>query len=586
MESLAARQIRILDILPYGTEEEKESPIQCQYHTAFLADKPEYEALSYRWGDASIRVEINVCGRPMYVTNNLHHALLRLRHRDEPRAVWIDQICINQDDIDEKVAQVRLMREIYSQCTRCVIWLDEIPDEVGLDDAAGFIRFIEYLADFSDPEVPACIATEEASQRLFEPLRTISIDEHPWWNRIWTVQEIMLPQNKTFLWGPLELTWDTLCAAMDNWLADKGPPEILRTQEIPGFNHHMNTLLTNSIWINDDHDQLSIMTIWRHREATDPRDKVFGLLGLIKPDQMELQYTHECGYEHSVAQVYAAFTIDLILADDLEAIGYEFQRADPGTRAEGIPGWAVDLGGKVAFEGATGFQRYWGDIEYDACAGEELDSQLIHDTIAESGWQVLGLRGLAVDTIEYIGAKILWHIDRLRKDEVPDDELISTTLQSWLENAKNYCKRERIHIQEKEFTENFYRLVLGDCFRDSQGTVIRAATDEDVETSSKLVNDGIRDYSWDNKALFSQVVNQAFFVTKTGIMGMGHLNTKHGDQLWVLDGGNAPFSLRARGDDSPDDLDFVGYCYAQGIMRGEAYKEEGALDRRRKIRVH
>src|SRR5687768_9455999 len=100
--NLAKNDIRVLTLHP-GTWKD---PIRCSLHTVRLEDNPRYEALSYAWGDADDCRPVMVDARVVQVTANLETALRRLRHPDRDRALWVDALCINQQDNDEKSHQV------------------------------------------------------------------------------------------------------------------------------------------------------------------------------------------------------------------------------------------------------------------------------------------------------------------------------------------------------------------------------------------------------------------------------------------------------------------------------------------------
>jgi hypothetical protein len=106
---LELKQIRILTLLPGSSED----PIKGFLGTMSLDDNPEYEALSYVWGDPKITHLICVDGADYAVTTNLETALRYIRLKDCPRKMWIDAICINQSDISERNHQVKKMRLIY-----------------------------------------------------------------------------------------------------------------------------------------------------------------------------------------------------------------------------------------------------------------------------------------------------------------------------------------------------------------------------------------------------------------------------------------------------------------------------------------
>jgi hypothetical protein len=105
---------------------------QCTLHRVSLRSDPppKYEALSYTWGDENDRREIAVNGYIVDVTVNLYSALRRLRLENETRVLWIDALCINQTDLDERSQQVQLMRNIYTLCDRTVIWVGETPEDL------------------------------------------------------------------------------------------------------------------------------------------------------------------------------------------------------------------------------------------------------------------------------------------------------------------------------------------------------------------------------------------------------------------------------------------------------------------------
>lgn len=122
--------IRLLRLLPHP---DQRAPIQCQLFD-HLFDHPLldskkgahlYEALSYFWGSADKRRSVLVDDRRLLVTENLHAALLRLRDPTLPRILWIDAICINQDNYEERKRQVQLMALIYIRASRVLVWLEE-----------------------------------------------------------------------------------------------------------------------------------------------------------------------------------------------------------------------------------------------------------------------------------------------------------------------------------------------------------------------------------------------------------------------------------------------------------------------------
>ena len=119
-----SKKIRLVTLLPRTESAQIRVLLTMKLLTEY--DGPEYEALSYTWGSPKFRTNILVRRSPtstLSITRNLAVALNCLRHKDRPRTLWIDALCINQQDLDERSAQIQRMGDIYSKASRVVIWL-------------------------------------------------------------------------------------------------------------------------------------------------------------------------------------------------------------------------------------------------------------------------------------------------------------------------------------------------------------------------------------------------------------------------------------------------------------------------------
>jgi hypothetical protein len=99
-----------------------EAQVCCKLEHAYLDDPPQYHALSYCWGDPHMTVPIQVNGKPKRVTTNLEAALRELRAQKIEK-VWVDALCINQQDPTERGLQVMRMGLIYSRALKVLAWL-------------------------------------------------------------------------------------------------------------------------------------------------------------------------------------------------------------------------------------------------------------------------------------------------------------------------------------------------------------------------------------------------------------------------------------------------------------------------------
>ncbi len=117
----SSNSIWLVVLEPHGGNDDSE--IRCKItHTTFGA-KPMHEALSYTWGDETLKKSIKQDGCLFAVSNNLYEAVSHLRNPKIERKLWIDATSINQMDIDEKSSQIRAMPFIYKRARAVVVWL-------------------------------------------------------------------------------------------------------------------------------------------------------------------------------------------------------------------------------------------------------------------------------------------------------------------------------------------------------------------------------------------------------------------------------------------------------------------------------
>ncbi|CAN9440869.1 unnamed protein product [Alternaria alternata] len=172
-EPLPARCIRILELQPG----ERTDPLQGGFTIISIDGEDKYDALSYMWGDASPVDHIVVDGAAIPIAWNLARALEYLRDQQgsEVRRIWIDAICINQEDGEERGHQVAMMRSIYSKADCVRVWIN----------APNLEEESEALAALKNFE----LGTEESKFGLgddlksWEPLKPIFANGY--WLRLW-----------------------------------------------------------------------------------------------------------------------------------------------------------------------------------------------------------------------------------------------------------------------------------------------------------------------------------------------------------------------------------------------------------------
>ncbi|KAK7975769.1 CHAT domain-containing protein [Apiospora arundinis] len=202
-----ASEVRLLKLLPGNFDE----AIHCELEARSLDHKPRYEALSYVWGDASVKRPVYVNGRLFQATSSLETTLRYLRHSGKPRILWVDAICINQADDAEKSTQVPLMAKIYTQCSQTVAWLGlptpEMMPVISLMSPRLSVRYLREKGLLIYVNILAFASIDGSMRRsIFYRklgLATLIVSQFSYWSRIWTYQEFWLSKRVTFVCGDL-----------------------------------------------------------------------------------------------------------------------------------------------------------------------------------------------------------------------------------------------------------------------------------------------------------------------------------------------------------------------------------------------
>jgi hypothetical protein len=186
-QKLRDNDIRVLYLAPGKCSD----PIRCGLITLSLANNPRYEALSYAWGVIDSYNLITVDGCPMRIRENLETALRHLRYEQRDRILWVDALCINQEDDEERSQQVSHMSLIYSKAMSTVIYLGDLDS----DTDRAFDALEMFSQDRHLPELPIWKADDPGRIEWAGVLVIERILLFPWWGRTWIVQEVALARN-------------------------------------------------------------------------------------------------------------------------------------------------------------------------------------------------------------------------------------------------------------------------------------------------------------------------------------------------------------------------------------------------------
>lgn len=166
--------------------------ISCSLEQYCVASALDYEAISYVWGDPTETCNIICSGQQLAVTKSLHSALCRFRFASQKRTLWADAICINQQDLGERSAQVSIMGKIYSQARQVLIWLgEETENDSGAVDAISQLQTIlptllptRTMAEVHALNTPGFLAAMMKSIPRGSLMQIVNLLCKPWFQRV------------------------------------------------------------------------------------------------------------------------------------------------------------------------------------------------------------------------------------------------------------------------------------------------------------------------------------------------------------------------------------------------------------------
>lgn len=293
VSKLHGRQIRLLTILPSNTGD-----ICCSVAVQSLDKQIPYIALSYVWGDPISQQRITCDGRALEVTENLYQAIQHLKRKQLTEPLWIDAICINQRDNQEKTYQVQMMRDIYREASRVIVWLgkEEQTDRLAYALIRRIVLAFEEFPPGMDyvklpPGLPAVFYDPQ-----WEYLRTFF--NKPWFSRIWVVQELLMAKKSSFMCGTLEMETEALLLAAYNVKhCHEAMLSVQRTATSEEGVTMNNILDFSELWLDWQNGRRfslwKLVCILRNFKATDKRDMLFALVGLTDVDTSFIDYSKD-----------------------------------------------------------------------------------------------------------------------------------------------------------------------------------------------------------------------------------------------------------------------------------------------------
>jgi len=584
---------------------------------------PQYECISHRWSDSTETKTMVLNGRSLKISTSVYNILRHRRATFATRLIWIDSVCINQDDSMEKSHQVRKMQTIYAKATRVTVCLGDSPDA---HLARGLIQTLfSHITLFDRKEwsqviLELYIRSQEQNDGAPPPewMALRKLLRHTWFERCWVIQEVVLASKVYILYGGKYIDWEILLRIIIAFIQERSGPIRKLMSGKDGTGSTPASLTHVPLMEGYRFGYLEKLPLKFHAllrssltfRATDPRDKMFALQGIS-----EAASSLPIDYDLDIEQVLLSTSSYLLKRPEAIEV---LQHAGIGWTEESDyfkrPSWVVDWSRTRQIGLGSLSSSKLGDFYLYRAAVE------IQPHIREVENNCIEIAGLRVDRIEILG--------RVRQIP-PENHLYDLQEENdktllWLREAESMARRlpSEYSYTDQPRSEAFWRTCIGDrhmvtrpaeadygekYLEFKEATIRKHALDHMSsvlgptplsENENLLPEEGEfleRRYKADKpaeqylehlqrgfvfSAAFGSCCNgRCFALSEKGYMVVAPPGTKEGDMICVFMGAQVPFLLRPIskihvGEASEEKCyALVGECYVHGLMDGEGLKQ-------------
>ncbi|KAK4460580.1 heterokaryon incompatibility protein-domain-containing protein [Cladorrhinum samala] len=336
----------------------RESPLRCIILRFPLPSPTPYTALSYCWGVQEptsvleIRPDVSSVhgGRSLHIGPNLNTALHHIRDPVMPRTLWIDAICINQADDEEKSQQIPLMTQIYSGAAQVLAWIGESGEggDIAMGAAVALSEELKKARDVAegrlDPDSKEAVRMD-STKAFGHAEDLVKLLSRPFFRRVWIVQEIGKGGSRVVVQcGAHRITWTQLveaCALAIIVGALAYSPTVAEFIIMIDAARGSERCNLYERELEASISLLHLLCRYRQFDSTDPRDKVFALLNLTD-DALTKDPRVAPDYHKTKTEVYTDVAVAIMEHEkNLDILRVPRQ---PGTEgfASGLPSWVPD----------------------------------------------------------------------------------------------------------------------------------------------------------------------------------------------------------------------------------------------------
>lgn len=569
-----------------------------------------FTALSYVWGanpifDQALTTE----NGPIVITRSLAAALQQLRSSHDNVFLWIDQICINQPEDEEKVMQIPLMDKIYTRATNTVIWLG---DDDGEDPIRAFDLMETVFARLQgtdaqlNPEDFKRLDFPPAKDRAWWAIRQFF--RRPWFSRLWTIQEAVLSRNLYLKCGQAEVCWDDFeawcyCLAetgLLRWLTKdlvlddeygKKQPGVLASPQGAMVVHSIQRERIQLMSLANRESLLNVLVSTRYAQATESKDKIYGVLGIV-----DLDIVPDYSTRTSARQVYlqACLTqLPLLIYQLLSCVDH-----DKPLEPSWVPDWSTQRVTDVLGYSTKAWALYCAGGRF--VAGSKLPKVVVSDDKKE-----ITVSGKLFDVLTSLGS-----VNQDPTLNITDPQEGNQVLASYAKIALGASATHSYPLHGASIYDAFFNTLLAG--RDGSGTfaptldhsevfglILDCTTGEMPSLPGQTVSSRRKSghFTLDSlktkelakvrkpaktledlrTALRAAMTMRRFAVTRKGYFALVPRGAQVGDEIVVFDRACVPFVVRREGDkEKGDRFELLGEAYVHGIMKGEALNRDEA----------
>ena len=497
------------------------------------------------------------------VTRNLWIALKHLRYANETRYLWVDAVCINQNKISERNAQVALMGNVYARASRVIVWLG--PKKKNSDHTMKLLKYISRRVKCDDPATEKLTLTDlgKDSPELLDPSALLPwkdevyialgrLFHRPWFKRLWVRQELGMSDQATFQCGTMTIEWpELICAIL---VIARKPHELISTADL-ALLCRLTRVRHQSYTYDDLCLDCGIL------QCTDRRDYIYATLNLFAT-----AYSIEIITDYSLTHTEVFTRVCLELIEQRQTTTFlrscEISSRSPSRSQENLPTWVPDWSRPMQV--TQPFPYPW-----SACAWISSHAQHIN-----SGF-------LRVTGVQAALVKRVFPFHMVDSDESTygiDDALVE------LFRALNDVFTSKLYnFEDEDVLKRCLRTLTGGVSKDMSwppGTTLPDLARVKEELVSFRRTDGSFDWTrlletaGKDMRSYLNVTNgltrgRAFFSARDGKFGLAPRDTCKGDIVCIVLGCRYPIVLRPALSNGKS-YQVVGECYIEGFMNGEA----------------